>query len=61
MSKLRIELRGSRIAVNHRHLAILDGLGLRKRGAIVLRDNDSRIRGMVKKVIYLLNVEEVNE
>ena len=60
MNKLKITLKRSRIGVNHRHLAILDGLGLRKVGNTVIKDNDPRIRGMVKKVIYLLDYEEVN-
>jgi len=60
MNKLKITLKRSRIGVNHRHLAILDGLGLRKVGNTVIKDNDPRIRGMVKKVIYLLDYEEVS-
>ena len=59
MSKLKIRLKRSRIGVHHRHLAILDGLGLRKVGNTVIKDNDPRIRGMVKKVIYLLDYQEI--
>ena len=61
MSKLKITLKRSRIGVNHRHLAVLDGLGLKKVGKTVIKDNDPRIRGMVKKVLYLLDLEEIND
>ncbi len=61
MSKLKITLKRSVIGVNHRHRAVLKGLGFSgKIGRTVVKDNDSRIRGMVKKVIYLLDVEEIN-
>lgn len=61
MSKLKITLRKSIIGVNHRNCAVLKGLGLSgKIGRTVIKDNDPRIRGMVKKVIYLVDVEEVN-
>lgn len=60
MNKIKITLKRSRIGVNYRHLAVLDGLGLRKVGNTVIKDNDPRIRGMVKKVIYLLDYEEIN-
>lgn len=59
MKKLKITLKRSRIGVKHRQLAVLDGLGLRRIGNTVVKDNDPRIRGMVKKVIHLLEVTEV--
>jgi len=59
MKKLKITLKRSRIGVKHPQLLVLDGLGLRKIGNTVIRDNDPRIRGMVKKVIHLLEVTEV--
>ncbi len=60
MNKLRITLKRSRIGVKHNHLAVLDGLGLTKVGKTVIKDNDPRIRGMIKKVIYLLDCQEIN-
>lgn len=40
---------------------VLRGLGLRKLHHTVIRSNTPEIRGMVKKVIHLLDVEEINE
>jgi large subunit ribosomal protein L30 len=34
------------------------GLGLKKREQTVVRSNDSTTRGMVKKIMHLLKVEE---
>ena len=59
MKKLKITLKKSRIGVKHPLKAVLDGLGLRRIGNTVIKDNDPRIRGMVKKVIHLLEVTEV--
>jgi len=61
MNKLKITLKGSRIGIVPKHKLILDGLGLRKISDTVIRDNEPRIRGMVKKVLYLLNIEEINQ
>ena len=36
------------------------GLGLRKIGSEVIRDNTPSIRGMVKKVLHLVKVEEIS-
>lgn len=61
MSKLKITLKKSTIGVNHRNCAVVKGLGLSKVGSSVIKENDPRIRGMVKKVIYLVDVKEINE
>lgn len=60
MKKLKITLKKSRIGVKQKNLLVLDGLGLRKIGQSVIKDNDPRIRGMVKKVIFLLDVTEID-
>ncbi|MDC3952243.1 50S ribosomal protein L30 [Polyangium jinanense] len=39
---------------------VLRGLGLRKPGHEVLVENTPSFRGMVKKVIHLVSVEEVD-
>ncbi len=57
--KLRITLKKSRIGRLPRHRQILDGLGLRRRGQTVVREDSPAIRGMVKKIGYLLEVERV--
>ncbi len=35
------------------------GLGLKKREKAVVRNNDAPTRGMVKKILHLLKVEEI--
>jgi large subunit ribosomal protein L30 len=39
---------------------ILRGLGLRKRGSEVVVANTPSFRGMVKKVLHLVRVEEID-
>lgn len=37
---------------------VLKGLGLRKPGSVVVVDNTPSFRGMIKKVLHLVRVEE---
>ena len=39
----------------------LKGLGLRGRHSTVIVDNTPAMRGMIKKVIHLIAVEDINE
>ena len=57
--KLRLTLKKSRIGKLPRHRQILDGLGLKRRQQVVEREDTPAIRGMVEKVRYLLNVEQI--
>jgi len=59
--KLKITLKRSTIATLPDQRATVKALGLRKRHQTVLKPNIPAIRGMVKKVIHLLEVEEVND
>jgi large subunit ribosomal protein L30 len=43
----------------HPQYAIIKGLGLRGIGSEVIVDNTPSFRGMVKKVLHLVRVEEV--
>ena len=56
---LKITLRRSPIGWVPRHREILRGLGLRRIGQTVVRPDRPETRGMVTKVGYLLDVEEV--
>ncbi len=56
---LKITLRRSPIGWTPRHREILRGLGLRRIGQTVVRPDRAETRGMVTKVGYLLDVEEV--
>ena len=58
---LKITLKRSLIGRKPKHRAIVRSLGLRKLNHTVYHHNRPEIRGMVKKVIYLLDVEEVDE
>lgn len=59
MAKLRITLTKSLIGRKKDHIATVNALGLNKIGKTVEQEDTPQIRGMVKKVYYLINVEEV--
>ena len=53
---LVIRLKKGRIACNPNQRACLQGLGLKKRHQEVSLENTPSVRGMVKKVIHLLDI-----
>jgi large subunit ribosomal protein L30 len=57
--KIRITLRHSRIGSTPRQRQVLRGLGLGKVDSSVVRPDDAAIRGMVQKVVHLVEVEAV--
>jgi large subunit ribosomal protein L30 len=57
--QLRITLRRSRIGTTPRQRDVLRGLGLRRINSSVLREDTPSIRGMVNKVLHLVEVEPV--
>ncbi len=59
--KLRITLKRSTIGRPPDQRATVRALGLRKLHQTVEKPNIPSIRGMVKKVIHLVEVEEVND
>ncbi|MFH1435200.1 MAG: 50S ribosomal protein L30 [Pseudomonadota bacterium] len=59
-TQLKITQVRSTIGRDRRQRVIIRGLGLGKLNRSVVRENTPSIRGMVKKVIHLLKVEEVN-
>ena len=56
--QLRITLTHSPIGHRRDHLATARALGLRKMQQTVVHDDTPAIRGMVKKIDYLVTVEE---
>jgi large subunit ribosomal protein L30 len=56
--KIKIKLKKSVISCTEKQKACVRGLGLRKIGAISELENTPCVRGMVKKVIHLLEVME---
>jgi len=59
-TKLKVTQIRSTIGRQGRQQAILVGLGLRKLNQSVVVDNTPSFRGMVKKVLHLVTVEEIN-
>ena len=60
-SHIKVTLRHSAIGRPAKKLANLKGLGLRKIGQSRKLENTPAVRGMVKKVIHLIEVEEVSD
>lgn len=59
-SHLHVRQTGSLTNQTDHTRRVLRGLGLRKPGAEVVVENTPSFRGMVKKVIHLVSVEEVD-
>lgn len=59
-AKLKVTQTRSRAGRSIQHRKVLDGLGLKKVHGTVVVDNTPAFRGMVKKVIHLVHVEEVD-
>lgn len=59
MAKLQITLAKSLIGRKQSHIATANALGLKKIGKTVEKEDCAQIRGMIKKIDYLLKVEEV--
>ncbi|OFI06875.1 50S ribosomal protein L30 [Clostridium acetireducens DSM 10703] len=60
MAKLKITLKKSLIGRKKDHIATVNALGLRKIGKTIEVNDTPQIRGMVNKIGYLLQVEELN-
>jgi large subunit ribosomal protein L30 len=61
VSRLKVTLRHSAIGRPGRQLETLKGLGLRRIGGSRVLENTPSVRGMVKKVLHLVDVEEVED
>ena len=60
MTHLKVTLSRSQIGCTQEQRATLRGLGLRKIGGARLLENTPSVRGMVKSVLHLVQVEEVS-
>jgi large subunit ribosomal protein L30 len=58
-NKLKLTLKRSRFHRRPGHAECLAGLGLRNRHQSVVVDDTPENRGMIRKVVYMLQVEEV--
>ncbi|MBW1878072.1 MAG: 50S ribosomal protein L30 [Deltaproteobacteria bacterium] len=59
MTRLKVTLKHSPIGREKSQLATVKGLGLRRIGGSRVLENTPSVRGMVKKVLHLVDVEEV--
>jgi large subunit ribosomal protein L30 len=57
--QLKITLKKSKIGRTENQLANLKALGLNKVGQTVIKEDNPQTRGMIDKVIFMLNVEEI--
>ncbi|HCW73658.1 MAG TPA: 50S ribosomal protein L30 [Clostridiaceae bacterium] len=58
MSKIKVTLLKSLIGRKKDHIATANALGLKKIGKSMEHNDTPQIRGMVKKIEYLLQIEE---
>lgn len=56
MNIIKIKLIKSLIGINYKHRAIISGLGLKKINSIKNLQNNKEIRGMIKKINYLIEI-----
>ena len=59
MSQLKITLKKSTIGTKPKHKLIVQALGLGKLNSSVIQKDNAATRGMIHKVGYLLQVEEI--
>ncbi len=59
--KLRVKQIKSLIDVNKKHKRTVRALGLGRIGKVRIHNDTPQIRGMIKQVEYLLEVEEIEE
>lgn len=58
MSTITIKLKKSVISCTEKQKANVRGLGLRKTGSVKTLENTPAVRGMIKKVIHLIDIIE---
>jgi large subunit ribosomal protein L30 len=59
MAKLQIKLVKSTIGRKPKHRATIQALGLRKLNQVVVKEDNPQMRGMIKQVDFMLEVEEI--
>ena len=60
MKKLKVSLHRSTIGTTDRQKATVKGLGLRKVGDVRVLDNTPAIRGMIRRVLHLVDATEID-
>ncbi|QSX07473.1 50S ribosomal protein L30 [Alkalibacter rhizosphaerae] len=59
MPNLKITLKKSKIGRLDKQIATVEALGLKKIGQTVIKEDTPQIRGMIQKIDFMLEVEEV--
>jgi len=59
VTQIKVTLRRSTIGATQKQIENVKGLGLRRIGQSRVLENTPAVRGMVKKVIHLVDVEEI--
>lgn len=59
MPNLKITLKKSKIGRLDKQIATVEALGLKKIGQTVIKEDTPQIRGMIQKIDFMLDVEEV--
>jgi large subunit ribosomal protein L30 len=59
MARLKVTQKKSTIGTKPQHRETMRSLGLKRIGDIVVKEDRPEIRGMVKTVVHLVAVEEV--
>ena len=59
MAKLKVTLKKSTIGRKKDHIATVHALGLKKIRDVVEHNDTPQIRGMINKIDYMLEVEEI--
>ena len=59
--KLQVTLVKSPIGYNKRQTATVQSLGLGRLNSTAIHDDTPPIRGMIQKIIHLVEVEEIDE
>ncbi|HAE62959.1 MAG TPA: 50S ribosomal protein L30 [Eubacteriaceae bacterium] len=59
MPNLKIILKKSKIGRLEKQVATVEALGLKKIGQTVIKEDTPQIRGMINKIDFMLEVEEV--
>ena len=61
MSKIQIKLVRTVIGTNPNQRKTIEALGLKKREAVIVKEDNAQIRGMINKVSHLVEVTEIAE
>lgn len=59
MKQIRVTLRKSTIGASDKQVENIKGLGLRKIGQSRVLENTPAVRGMIKRIIHLVDFEEI--